>query len=95
MVADLVFPGSKVAVFVDGCFWHGCSVHGTKPRTNSLYWEAKIQGNVRRDRLVDDQLAEAGWRPVHIWEHETADAAALSLADLIWSRQAERASGLR
>lgn len=96
VVADLVFPGAKVAVFVDGCFWHGCPVHGTKPRTNSPYWDAKIQGNVRRDRLVDDQLAEAGWQPVHIWEHEDAEDAALALADVInGRREAARASNTR
>jgi DNA mismatch endonuclease, patch repair protein len=78
--ADLVFTRQRVAVFVDGCFWHVCPEHGTSPTTNSPYWLAKLSGNVRRDRRNDDALAAAGWTVVRIWEHEDARAAALRIA---------------
>lgn len=74
--ADIVFRRQKVAVFVDGCFWHGCPEHGTSPKTNASYWIAKIARNIERDRLNDTALSEAGWTVVRVWEHELpADAA--------------------
>jgi DNA mismatch endonuclease, patch repair protein len=74
---DVVFPGAKVAVFVDGCFWHGCPEHGTWPRNNAAFWREKIEGNVRRDRDTDARLQDEGWTVVRVWEHEApADAAA-------------------
>jgi DNA mismatch endonuclease, patch repair protein len=73
---DVVFPGAKVAVFVDGCFWHGCPEHGTWPRNNADFWRAKIEGNVARDRDTDARLEAEGWTVVRVWEHEApADAA--------------------
>lgn len=74
--ADLVFTRAQVAVFVDGCYWHGCADHGTTARTNSAYWGAKIQRNQARDRETDTLLAEAGWTVLRIWEHEDASIAA-------------------
>jgi DNA mismatch endonuclease (patch repair protein) len=73
--ADLVFRGPRVAVFVDGCFWHGCPVHGTTPRSNTAWWRRKIEANVARDRDTDRRLAAAGWRVVRVWEHEAVEAA--------------------
>jgi DNA mismatch endonuclease (patch repair protein) len=73
--ADLVFTRLKVAVFVDGCFWHRCPVHGTQPATNGAWWEAKLAANVARDRDTDRLLAEAGWRSVRIWAHEDPSSA--------------------
>ncbi len=67
--ADLAFPAKKVAVFVDGCFWHGCDLHGTKPRANTAYWEPKLARNRERDQRVNESLATGGWRVVRIWEH--------------------------
>ena len=67
---DVVFPGPKVAVFVDGCFWHRCQVHYVAPRTNAEFWEDKISTNVARDRAVDAELETAGWTVIRIWEHE-------------------------
>lgn len=68
---DVVFDELRVAVFVDGCFWHGCPVCQRKlPETNREYWERKIQRNVERDRLRGATLEENGWRVVRIWEHE-------------------------
>ena len=66
---DLAFIGARVAVFVDGCFWHGCPLHYTPPRTNADFWLQKIDVNRARDARVDRQLLELGWRPVRVWEH--------------------------
>lgn len=81
--ADLVFTRKKVAVFVDGCFWHGCPEHHTKAKTNASYWSQKVQRNRRRDAEVNTALAEAGWTVVRIWEHEDVAAAALRVADAV------------
>jgi DNA mismatch endonuclease (patch repair protein) len=68
--ADMVFTRARVAVFIDGCYWHGCGEHGTVAKTNPGYWGNKIEGNRRRDRDTDRMLAAAGWHVVRIWEHE-------------------------
>ncbi|TWJ30945.1 T/G mismatch-specific endonuclease [Micromonospora sagamiensis] len=73
---DLAFTRAKVAVFVDGCFWHRCPQHGTMPRNNRDWWQAKLDRNVARDRAKDAALAERGWVVLHVWEHEATDAAA-------------------
>jgi DNA mismatch endonuclease (patch repair protein) len=79
--ADLVFPRPKVAVFVDGCFWHGCSEHHRPATVNREFWTSKIKGNVARDADTDAHLREAGWRVVRVWEHEApTDAAPKILA---------------
>lgn len=67
---DIVFTRRKAAIFIDGCYWHNCPEHGTRPRTNPDYWREKFARNERRDRLVDVSLTEAGWRVIRIWEHE-------------------------
>ena len=67
---DLVFTRARVAVFVDGCFWHRCPVHGTAPVANGDWWRAKLDGNVARDRRNDRALREAGWEVLRVWEHE-------------------------
>jgi DNA mismatch endonuclease, patch repair protein len=74
--ADLVFSRARVAVFVDGCFWHSCPAHGTVPEHNRAWWEEKLAGNQRRDRDTDARLREAGWTVVRTWEHEDPDSAA-------------------
>lgn len=73
---DIVFVREKLAVFVDGCFWHCCPEHGTTPRANSPYWSAKLQRNVTRDRDTDSRLTESGWRVLRAWEHESPDEVA-------------------
>jgi len=70
--ADFVFPKLRLAVFVDGCFWHGCPLHETKPRNNAAFWRKKFAANKARDRLVTRTLRRAGWRVLRIWEHELA-----------------------
>ncbi|MFF0489307.1 very short patch repair endonuclease [Nocardia sp. NPDC004068] len=74
--ADLVFPRRKVAVYVDGCFWHSCPRHATRPKNNAEWWAEKLAGNVARDRDTDARLTAAGWVVVRVWEHENASDAA-------------------
>ncbi len=66
---DFVFSALKVAVFVDGCFWHGCPQHSSTPASNREFWTRKLASNMARDRLVSRTLRRAGWRVVRIWEH--------------------------
>jgi DNA mismatch endonuclease (patch repair protein) len=78
---DVALTRARIAVFVDGCFWHSCPEHGSSPRHNGDWWAAKLAANVERDRRKDEQLAGLGWLPVHVWEHEDpATAAALIVA---------------
>ena len=72
---DIAFTARRVAVFVDGCFWHCCPDHGTRPAANTWYWEPKLARNVERDRAADAALAAAGWSVVRVWEHESIEAA--------------------
>lgn len=74
--ADVVFLRQQVAIFIDGCFWHGCTQHGTVPKANNRWWRQKIEGNQARDRRNDEVLEHAGWAVVRIWEHEDPEAAA-------------------
>lgn len=74
--ADLVFPRRRVAVYVDGCFWHRCPIHATDPKNNADWWAEKLAGNVARDRATDAALTAAGWQVVRIWEHEDPVCAA-------------------
>lgn len=80
---DVVFTKKRLAVFVDGCFWHRCPIHGTEPSVNTSYWEPKLTRNVDRDRRVDEALSGAGWRVIRIWEHEPVDEAALAIANAL------------
>ncbi len=83
---DVLFPTAKVAVFVDGCFWHRCHEHGGSPRSHSDYWQAKLDRNVARDRANDLALADAGWHVVRVWEHEPPEIAADRVAKLVRRR---------
>jgi DNA mismatch endonuclease, patch repair protein len=69
---DFVFREVRLALFVDGCFWHGCPKHGTKPRSNAAFWRKKFAANQARDRLVTRALRRSGWRVLRVWEHELA-----------------------
>ncbi|MCA4736186.1 very short patch repair endonuclease [Mycobacterium avium] len=68
--ADLVFTRRRVAVFIDGCFWHGCPEHHRQPSTNSGYWSAKVRRNRQRDATTNEALAAAGWTVLRFWAHE-------------------------
>jgi DNA mismatch endonuclease (patch repair protein) len=69
---DFVFRQVRLALFVDGCFWHGCPKHATKPKNNRAFWQRKLSANKTRDRLVTRALRRANWRVLRIWEHELA-----------------------
>lgn len=71
--ADLVFTRAKVAVFVDGCFWHGCPTHHTLAKANAAFWAQKVSRNRERDAETDRLLRDAGWTVIRAWEHEAAD----------------------
>jgi DNA mismatch endonuclease (patch repair protein) len=73
-------------VFVDGCFWHCCPDHGSKPAVNTGYWNPKLLRNVERDRAADAALAAAGWEVVRVWEHEPLDAAVTAVTDALARR---------
>lgn len=77
---DLAFTRCRIAVFVDGCFWHGCPAHGTSPRQNSAWWIQKLAANEARDLDTNRILAELGWTVVRIWEHEDPLLAAARVA---------------
>jgi DNA mismatch endonuclease (patch repair protein) len=80
---DIAFPRLKVAVFVDGCFWHGCKEHRTIPVANRAYWAPKIEATASRDQDVVRRLEQAGWTVVRVWEHEDINSARNSIVDLI------------
>jgi DNA mismatch endonuclease (patch repair protein) len=83
---DIVFPGPRLAVFVDGCYWHRCPQHGTAPTTNAGYWQEKLDRNVARDRRNDRDLQAAGWAVLRVWEHEPVRIAADRVAATLKSR---------
>jgi DNA mismatch endonuclease (patch repair protein) len=88
--ADIAFTRAKVAVFVDGCFWHGCPDHGSTPRTNSAFWSAKIGRNRSRDADTTERLESLGWSVLRFWEHEepirSAEVVALTVARRLSAR---------
>lgn len=83
---DITFTRAKVAVFVDGCFWHGCPEHGTRPMANREWWDWKIARNQARDRDTDRLLEEAGWISLRVWEHEDPIEAAERIAAVVRRR---------
>lgn len=80
---DIVFTRQRLAIFVDGCFWHRCPTHGTSPKANSDYWGPKLQRNVDRDHAVNEQLRAAGWTVLRAWEHEPPDEVAGRVASVL------------
>jgi DNA mismatch endonuclease (patch repair protein) len=84
--ADIVFMSAKVAVFVHGCFWHGCPEHGTRPKANAEWWADKLDRNMARDAETRQQLEAAGWCVVEVWEHEEPAIVAESIARLLQSK---------
>jgi len=83
---DIAFTARRVAVFVDGCFWHACPEHGSKPRANDWYWTPKLARNVERDRVADETLASAGWQVVLIWEHDSLEQALAAVIAVVGAR---------
>lgn len=90
---DIVFKGARLAVFIDGCFWHSCPVHGSRPKSNQLFWEEKLARNVERDNKTTADLERTGWTVMRFWEHEVeqdAVACALKVADALKARRVDK-----
>ncbi len=85
--ADLLFRPTRVAVFIDGCFWHSCPVHGTSPRAHSEYWLPKLERNRARDLETTSTLEEAGWLVLRFWEHEDPAEVAASIVAAVLDRR--------
>ena len=85
--ADLLFTRAKVAVFVDGCFWHGCPEHKTVPANNGAWWAAKLARNIQRDQETTARLATLGWTVLRVWEHEDTREAATAIEQIVRSRR--------
>jgi DNA mismatch endonuclease, patch repair protein len=85
---DIAFTRSRLAVFIDGCFWHRCPQHGELPATNVGFWATKLEANAARDREQDRLLCNAGWLVLRIWEHEPLDAAVAAVRLALTSRAA-------
>jgi DNA mismatch endonuclease (patch repair protein) len=81
--ADVVFRRQRVAVFVDGCFWHQCPQHGVRPETNKGYWAEKLRRNVERDRRNEAELEAHGWTVIRVWEHDDPLDAAHRIAETV------------
>jgi DNA mismatch endonuclease (patch repair protein) len=90
---DIAFTASRVAVFVDGCFWHVCPQHGRDPAVNEWYWAPKLRRTVERDRAADEALTAAGWRVVRIWEHVPLDDALAEVIAVLAGAATRRAAG--
>lgn len=88
--ADLLFRPTKVAVFIDGCFWHSCPEHATSPKVNSDYWLPKLQRNRERDAETNRLLADAGWLVLRFWEHEDPVEVAKTIVETVRERRANR-----
>jgi DNA mismatch endonuclease (patch repair protein) len=86
--ADIVFGPAKVAVFVDGCFWHMCPQHATAPKANADWWREKLERNRARDQDTDRLLLQQGWLPLRVWEHEDMAEAAVRIAKIVRDRRA-------
>lgn len=84
---DIVFARPRVAVFVDGCFWHACRYHGTAPQANRGYWSSKLDRNRRRDRATNAALGQHGWKALRVWEHESPHIAAHRIAEAVRQRK--------
>ena len=90
---DLAFVKEKVAVFVDGCFWHGCPKHYKAPTRNEEFWQQKLKRNTCRDRSVDAELETRGWKVVRLWEHEVVGSLGESVAKVKMEVEATRRAG--
>jgi len=90
---DVVFPKERVAVFVDGCFWHGCPSHAVSPWNNRVFWSAKLGRNVERDRETTRELRRDGWCVLRVWEHEVEKSVDSVLRRIVKAVLRRRATG--
>lgn len=88
--ADIVFRSAKVAIFVDGCFWHGCPKHGTQAKANAKFWKAKIRRNQERDAETNQLLKKTGWKVIRVWEHEKPEKASGKIYKIVTYRKMKR-----
>jgi len=84
--ADIVFTRRRIAVYIDGCFWHGCPLHATTPKSNESYWLPKLARNAERDAQSTASLEERGWLVLRFWEHESVDAVVARIAEMLPAR---------
>ncbi|MFF5841922.1 very short patch repair endonuclease [Streptomyces massasporeus] len=84
---DIVFPKTKIAVFLDGCFWHGCPQHATHPKANAEWWRAKLEKNMTRDVETTEHLVAQGWTVLRFWEHEPVSGVAQHIAMIVESKR--------
>jgi DNA mismatch endonuclease (patch repair protein) len=89
---DVVFPRKRIAVFIDGCFWHGCPQHYVRPRTHTDHWEGKLRENVERDRQQTLALEALGWSVIRIWEHEVYESLEGVVSRICWALEGERSA---
>lgn len=89
-VADVAFPGLKIAIFVDGCFWHGCPEHASWPKQNAEFWRQKIEANRLRDADTNSRLLDIGWTALRFWEHESQAKATETVAQMVAMVKAKR-----
>ncbi|MER7896914.1 very short patch repair endonuclease [Streptomyces sp. NPDC096046] len=90
---DVAFPRAKVAVLIDGCFWHGCPQHATHPKANAEWWRTKLERNMARDRETTEHLLGAGWTVLRFWEHEAPEEVAIQVAAAVQRRRSKRIRG--
>lgn len=90
---DVAFTSVKVAVLIDGCFWHGCPQHATQPKSNAEWWRQKLDRNMTRDAETSEHLVAAGWEVLRFWEHEAPEDVALRVAAAVTRRRAQRGRG--
>ncbi|RKE21918.1 very short patch repair endonuclease [Streptomyces sp. TLI_171] len=87
---DILFPGPRVAVFLDGCFWHGCPEHATSPKSNADWWRTKLDRNIARDHETTAHLIAEGWAVLRFWEHHSAEDIAALVQQTVTARRATR-----
>ncbi|MFD3615105.1 very short patch repair endonuclease [Streptomyces sp. NPDC058676] len=81
---DIVFTKAKIAIFLDGCFWHGCPEHATQPKANAEWWRVKLDKNMARDRETTEHLQAGGWTVLRYWEHEVPNAVAEDVKSVVF-----------
>lgn len=90
---DVAFTSAKVAVLIDGCFWHGCPEHATRPKSNAEWWRQKLERNMARDTETTEHLVAAGWEVLRFWEHETAEDVVSRVTETVRRRKDRQARG--
>ncbi|WP_314223357.1 very short patch repair endonuclease [Streptomyces zaehneri] len=92
---DVAFPRAKVAVLIDGCFWHGCPQHATHPKSNAEWWRTKLERNMARDRETTEHLTAEGWTVLRFWEHEAPEEVVVRVVATVERRRTEATRGRR